>query len=140
MDTLYASLQSLKDTTARINKASDEAVAAVNAAEKFLVECGIGVTATVNAAHESRALWLGFIRSGNTFRIIVTDDDDFGNNCDCRPWAEWDRTTKLSTVKHLPQLLAKINDTIAADAKLADEAKAAIANVNSFIRTVGGKQ
>lgn len=138
MNPLYKSMQSIKTSTARINKTTDDAVAAVNIVEKFLTECAIGVHAEIDVEGE-RDLKLAYWRYNNqNFRIVVMEDRE-AQNGSIKPWAECDRSTKLLTVKYLPDLLKAINEVIEADAKLADAAQGPVTSVTEFVRSLGVK-
>jgi hypothetical protein len=140
-------MQKIREATSTLNRISDEAAIAVQSAEAFLAECGVGIVAKVevtlppaNADSEPRSTRVDLLydpRYSGKPRIIVSEGDD--RNDVTKPWAEWDRTTKLVTVKSLPKLLDRIMNQVAIDARIAEEASTAIAMVLASVGRKGAK-
>lgn len=130
-------MSKLQKSTQKLNKISDNAVTAVNQTEAFLTECGIGIAASVPIESDGKKLYLAYQRLPSGFRIVVSTGD--ANNDETRPWGEWDRITKLQTVKKLPELLEIIAQQVAVDTKIAEEAESAITSVMTSTAKKGGK-
>lgn len=127
---INTSVESLKTNTAKLNRIADEAALIVRAMEDFLKDCGVGVEKFVQVSREMLEDYagpeefdtiLGYERLDDKFRITVFQGFDFDRGT-TKPWAEWDRATKIATVKKLPELLEEIAKLVEADAAEAQEA------------------
>jgi hypothetical protein len=143
-DSLRASVERLKQSTAQLNKITDEAAQTVLAMEAFLnKECSVGIEAYVLVASEpleggvEESTVLGYQRWQGKFRITVTIGID-PEQTETKPWAEWNRETKLETVKKLPELLEKIAVAVDAHVLAAQQATETVAAALKAIDRKGG--
>jgi hypothetical protein len=145
-DSLRASVEKLKQSTNKLNKIADDAAQVVLAMEAFLnKECSVGIEAYVRVASEKlddhgmeEITALGYTRWEGKYRIIVSIGIDVDQER-IKPWSEWDRTTKLLTVKKLPELVEKIAEVVNDHVIDAQDATAAVADVLKALDRKGGK-
>jgi hypothetical protein len=144
---LRASVEKLKQSTATLNRITDEAAQVVQAMEVFLnKECSVGIETYVKVSSVcldehgqfEELTQLGYARWAGKFRILVSVGIDPEQQT-TKPWSEWDRTTKLETVKKLPDLLEKISIEVDAHVTAAQTATATVAEVLKTIDRKGGK-
>ncbi|MCY2928761.1 MAG: hypothetical protein NTV86_04565 [Planctomycetota bacterium] len=150
---LKHSIEALRAISPKLNKATDQAAALVQAVEKFLTEeCSIGVSAWVDVCWRDetddptvteddrwgRQIWMGYDRCGGRFRIVVRsalihpdgqcldgeDDED-----KTVPWFEAPRDLKLETFAKLPVLLGAIAEQAAKAVAAAEQSSEAVAQV-----------
>jgi hypothetical protein len=146
-DVLKTSIDNLKRSTARLNKIADEASAIVLAVEAFLnKECNVGLETYVQVSSklvdqergEVELTILGYQRWNGKFRITVSVGIDDESNT-TKPWAEWDRDTKLETVIKLPELIDKTAAAVDERVNAAAEATTTVAQVLLAIDRKGAK-
>ncbi len=144
-DSLRASVDRLKQSTSKLNKITDEAAQVIQAVEAFLAkECSVGINVFVmvsEEADEHGPPWfthLGYERYQGKFRVTVSVGID-SEDSTTKPWSEWDRATKLETVKKLPALLEKIASVVDLHVSAAQEATGSVAEVLNSLERKGGK-
>jgi len=144
-DSLRASLEKLKKSTTQLNKITDEAAQLVIAVEAFLNrECSVGLETYLQVASQAidehgteESTVLGYARWQGRFRIVVTIGID-PEESQTKPWSEWDRETKLETVKKLPDLLQQIAADVDTHVAAAQQATATVADVLKALDRKGG--
>lgn len=125
------SLEQIKHHASRINRLSDNSALLVKAIEAALTEANVGVTASIpveiNFGDGSETVYLSFKRPIEGVRLFV--DNGPKPNDETRPWSDCGRITKLQTVAKLPELLASLENKLAAELKLAEAAEASVASI-----------
>ena len=145
-DSLRASMERLVQSTTELNEATDEAARVVLATESFLAkECSVGIESFVEVSSEyvndydaGRTMTiittLCYERYGDRFRITVFHGDGTEDNSVRKPWSEWDRTTKLETVRFLPELIESIANAADHRVSKAREATEKVASVLEVLK------
>ena len=128
-DNLADAMGKLRQLSGRLNRASDEATAAVRAVEKFLVEeCKVGVYA--NAIFSTETFGSGFTayeslvfcKIAGKWRIGVEYSNDLDNESgEITAWDECPRDVKLQAIPSLPDLIAKVIAVLEDRASAAEE-------------------
>lgn len=129
-NSLKDSVETLRQVTPRLNRATDKANQTVQAIEKFLNdECGLGMPAAVFGDDTDNGyVEIGYQRVGGRFRIAVrewtyirdhdgefVEDEDGEKRAKTSDWIAWSecgRTTKLLAFPKLPYLLEKLGASL----------------------------
>lgn len=151
-DAVRTVVSQLREVTPKINRATDDATAAVRSVESFLSGLDVGISAGVmynngvntvefDGVHESVvniAMSLIYQRHDGKYRITIVESrsNDGGETwIDERviPWLEARRDEKLASFPSLPVLLDGINEEAESLVEQADSAGAAVAEILSAL-------
>jgi hypothetical protein len=138
MEELKKAVDKLRDSTRRLNEATDKAGAIINEVEAMLASIGVGrygcaiVSADHNHEHGiSVYTSLVYARIAGKYRIGVEwghSDDPESNTL--KPWAECSREEKLQSFAKLPDLLEKLS------AEVDQDVTSAVSTVESVSKVV----
>jgi hypothetical protein len=135
---LAESIQSLRNSTPRLNSLTDLANNTVQEVEVFLnEECSVGIPACVKVDGDldsSAGTYLEYRRIGPRFRIAIVESDPDGADVSVKPWSDSSRADKLQAFQLLPELLALIAEKVEQEIQKTESAAQSIASILSALR------
>ena len=141
-DSLSDSVGKLRQSSARLNRLTDEAGATVKEVEDFLNdECSIGIPAHICVQSSPEpyedSQYLEYRRFAGRFRIAVVWCPSAAPERETvKPWSDCARDEKLQTIGMLPDLLSEIAKNI--DERIV-EAEETMNSVSQVLQNLSGK-